>query len=157
MQPGCHKSKVVRAGQHQISQMLLSAFPSFTMSHKPYQQIWPKYSKSNTQSLTELPRKSPLTRLIIIANNMMGHVNEYPTMHYFRKNSVNGSIYDFDWVFLESPVKNCIDEMLFRCPIESLWALWLCLPVHHRHIYQRMPPSGTVSVWISPLPSDSCP
>ena len=54
------------------------------MSHKPYQQIWPKYSKSNTQSLTELPRKSPLTRLIIITNNMIGHVNEYPTMHYFR-------------------------------------------------------------------------
>ena len=80
MQPGCHNSKVVSAGQHQISQMLLSAFPSLTMSHKPF---WPKYSKSYTQSLTELPRKSPLTRLIKITNNMIGRVNEYTTMHYF--------------------------------------------------------------------------
>ena len=54
------------------------------MSHKPYQQFWPKYSKSYTQSFTELPRRSPSTRLIIIANNMMGHANEYPKMHYFR-------------------------------------------------------------------------
>ena len=40
----------------------------------------------------------------------IGHVNEYPTMHYFGnpKHSANDSIYDFDWVFPEIPVKNCI-------------------------------------------------
>ena len=49
----------------------------------------------------------------------IGHVNEYPTIHYFGnpKHSVNDSIYDFDWVFLEIPVKNCIVGMLLTCHI----------------------------------------
>ena len=32
---------------------------------------------------------------------------------------VNGSIYDFDWVFLEIPVKHCIVGMLLTCLIVS--------------------------------------
>ena len=37
-----------------------------------------------------------------------------------RTHSVNDRIYDFDWVFLEFPVKNCIVGMLLTCPIEML-------------------------------------
>ena len=33
--------------------------------------------------------------------------------------SVNDSLYDFDWVFLEIPVKNCIVGMLLTCPIAN--------------------------------------
>ena len=46
----------------------------------------------------------------------IGHVNEYPTMHYF---GIPGHTQDFDWVFLVIPVINCIvGNMLtgpFRC------------------------------------------
>ena len=31
--------------------------------------------------------------------------------------SVNDSLYDFDWVFPEIPVKSCIVGMLLACPI----------------------------------------
>ena len=31
--------------------------------------------------------------------------------------SVYDSIYEFDWVFLGNPVKNCIVGMLSTCPI----------------------------------------
>ena len=37
-------------------------------------------------------------------------------MHYFR-NPAHIYIYDFDRVFLEIPVKNCIVGMLVTCPI----------------------------------------
>ena len=58
--------------------------------------------------------------------NWIGHVNEYPTMHYFEnpRHSVNDSIlYDFDWEFLEVPVKNCMVGMLLTRPIicDSFW------------------------------------
>ena len=52
---------------------------------------------------------------------LIGHVNEYPTMHYFenqRHTHSNNSIYDFDWVFLEIPVKNFIMRILLTCPIK---------------------------------------
>ena len=43
----------------------------------------------------------------------IGHVNEYPIMQFFGnpRHSANDSIYNFDWVFLEIPVKNCIVGM----------------------------------------------
>ena len=49
----------------------------------------------------------------------IGHIYDYPTMHYFGnpRHSVYDGIYDFDWVFLEVPVKNCIVRMLLRCSI----------------------------------------
>ena len=34
--------------------------------------------------------------------------------------SVNDSIYNFDWVFLEIPVKNCMVRMLLTGPIDSV-------------------------------------
>ena len=49
----------------------------------------------------------------------IGHVNEYPTMHHFGNPIHIQSMiaYDFDCVFLEIPVKNCIVEMLLTCPV----------------------------------------
>ena len=52
----------------------------------------------------------------------IGRVNEYPTMH-FKGNprhtqTMNDGIYDVDWVFLVTPVKNGIVGMLLTCPIE---------------------------------------
>ena len=38
---------------------------------------------------------------------------------------INDSIYYFDWVFLEIPVKNCIVGMLLTCPIVSHFCLTL--------------------------------
>ena len=32
--------------------------------------------------------------------------------------TLNDSVYDFDWVFLEIPEKNCNMGMLFTCPIK---------------------------------------
>ena len=41
-------------------------------------------------------------------------------MHYFnwksQTHSFNDSICDFQWVFQETPVKNCIMGMLVTCP-----------------------------------------
>ena len=39
--------------------------------------------------------------------------------------SLNDSIYNFDWVFLEIPVRNCIAGMLLTCHISS--AHWISL------------------------------
>ena len=38
-------------------------------------------------------------------------------MHYFRNPTVNDSINDFDWVFLEIPVKICIVGLILTYPI----------------------------------------
>ena len=52
--------------------------------------------------------------------NNIGHVNEYPSMRCFGipAHSVNDSIYDFDWVFVEIPVKCCIVGMTLTRPIK---------------------------------------
>ena len=45
----------------------------------------------------------------------IGHVNMYPTMHCFGNPRLTQSMiayYDFDGVFLEIPVTNCIVGML---------------------------------------------
>ena len=56
---------------------------------------------------------------LLTSLNVKGHVNEYPTMHYFGIPWHTQSMiaYDFDWVFLEIPVRNCIAEMLLTCSI----------------------------------------
>ena len=38
--------------------------------------------------------------------------------------AVNDSLYDFEWVFLEIPVKNCIVGMLIKRPITVLQKFW---------------------------------
>ena len=46
------------------------------------------------------------------------YVYEHPTMHYFgfpRHTLTIIAQQDFDWVFLEIPVKNCIVEVLLTC------------------------------------------
>ena len=66
---------------------------------------------------------SPDNPFTLIHWYIIGHVNEYPTMHYFgnprHTQSIN-SIYDFDRVFLEIPVKGCLMGMLSICPIRSI-------------------------------------
>ena len=59
----------------------------------------------------------PIQRNIRIRN-----VNEYPSMHHFGTPTlpVNVSLYDFDWIFLEIPVKKCIMGILLWCP-KSYW------------------------------------
>ena len=51
----------------------------------------------------------------------IGHVNEYPTMHYFGNpgHSVNDSIHNFDWVFPEIPARYCILGYSLTCPIKA--------------------------------------
>ena len=54
------------------------------------------------------------------------HVNEYPTLHNFgnpelTQSMIVDSVCDFDWVFLEIPVKNWIVGMWWTCPIAPLW------------------------------------
>ena len=51
---------------------------------------------------------------------MIGHVAEYPTMHYFGNPRHTWSMVAymiFDWVFLEIPVKNWFVGMFFTFPI----------------------------------------
>ena len=52
---------------------------------------------------------------------IIGHVNEYHTMHYFRNPRHTQSIITYkiltEYLFLENPVKNCIVGMLLTCPI----------------------------------------
>ena len=51
----------------------------------------------------------------------IGHVNEYPTMHYFGNpgHSVNDSIHNFDRVFPEIPARYCILGYSLTCPIKA--------------------------------------
>ena len=52
----------------------------------------------------------------------MGHLNDYPTMHYFGipRNTQPMIAYKIlTEVFLEIPVKNCIEGMLLTCPIDK--------------------------------------
>ena len=59
--------------------------------------------------------------LSVSGNPIIGH--EYPTMHFFgnpRHSVIYSIIYDFVWVFLEIPVKNCIMGMFLTCPIAVL-------------------------------------
>ena len=49
----------------------------------------------------------------VMVFSQIGHFNEYPTTsHYFGipRHSVNDSIYDFDWVFPDIPVKIALWE-----------------------------------------------
>ena len=65
-----------------------------------------------------------MIKLQIPLNNfsIIGHVNEYPTMHDSMMMMIaNDSIlHDLDRVFLEIPVKNSIAGMLLACPITIL-------------------------------------
>ena len=56
---------------------------------------------------------------IVFDKSPIGHVNEYSTTHYFwnPRHTQSMIAYDFDRVFLEIPVKNCIMGMLLTCPI----------------------------------------
>ena len=49
----------------------------------------------------------------------IGQFYEYPTMHHIGKSRHIQTMiaYDFDWVFLEIPVRSCIVRMLLTCPI----------------------------------------
>ena len=49
----------------------------------------------------------------------IGHVNEYPTMHYFGNPGRTWSM--VAQVFLEIPVKNCLVGMLLLCPIDKMY------------------------------------
>ena len=50
--------------------------------------------------------------------NPIRRVNEYPTMHYRNPRHIRLMItYNFDWVFLGIPVKNCIVRVLLTYPI----------------------------------------
>ena len=53
-------------------------------------------------------------------NVSIGHVNEYPTMHYLGnpRHTQSMKAYNFDGAFLEVPVKNWFVGMLLTCPIE---------------------------------------
>ena len=74
-----------------------------------------------------------------------GHVKEYPTMPCLSSQvySVKDSVFDFDFVILQSPVQNCVVRLMKTCPIDKnvAWAIssvsvvdnWefhtLCLPL----------------------------
>ena len=79
---------------------------------------------------------SPDNPFTLIHWHIIGNVNEYPTMHYFgnpRHTQSIVSIYDFDRVILEIPVKCCLMGMLSICPICNintsliLTAVLLCM------------------------------
>ena len=75
-----------------------------------------RLSQSNVSDYCQTDVTSQTTKLL------MWHVNEHPTMHYFGNPRHTQSMiaYDFDWVFLEIPVKNCIMGMLLTCPIRQI-------------------------------------
>ena len=50
-------------------------------------------------------------------NSACWWVSHNPLFWKSKTHSVNDSIYDFDWVLLEIPVKTCSAEMLLTCPI----------------------------------------
>ena len=74
--------------------------------------------------------------------SLMGHVNEYPTMHCFGipRHTQSMIVYKIlTEVFLEIQVKNCIVGMLITCPILSVHCLILaiCRVIiikHHNHL-----------------------
>ena len=67
--------------------------------------------------------------------DLIGHVNEYPTMHYFGIPGNTQSMIPYKiltWVFPEIPVKICIVGMLLTSPIEVYcrsvrWQLWITI------------------------------
>ena len=58
---------------------------------------------------------------IIDTVHLIGHFNGYPTMHYFGNpgHSVNDSVHNFDWVFLEIPARYCILGYSLTCSIKA--------------------------------------
>ena len=72
----------------------------------------------------------------------IGHVNDFPTMHYF------GSffIYVFDWVFLEIPEKICIMGIFFSCPI-GIKSLICTIRIEVINISQQKLWHSTTTVW----------
>ena len=73
------------------------------------QRFKTRHERFSFYCLRESDRGADIQQYFSFARQIR-HVNEYPTMHYFRNprqtKSIN-SIYNFDWVFLEIPVKNC--------------------------------------------------
>ena len=53
---------------------------------------------------------------VILTSLTIGHVNEYPTMHYFGNPRPTQSMIAYI-VFLEIPEKSCIVGMLLTCPV----------------------------------------
>ena len=92
--------------------------------------------------------------------NWIGHINEYPTKHHIiwnpRQTQSMIALYDFDLVFLESPVLNCIVGMFLTCPImlmliySSSYLTYLCsyewTETEWRMLYKH---STQISFWRS--------
>ena len=83
--------------------------------------------------------------LMMLFSVTIGHVNEYPTLHYFGIPRQTQSIMTYkkesDWVFLKIQVENGMVGMLLTCPI------WCRLPAC---CSQTLPSSVTVILsWVS--------
>ena len=89
-------------------------------------------------------------------NFQIWHVNEYPKIHYLgipRGTQSMIAYQDFDWVFLEIPVKNCIVGMLLTCPI-VMWNNWKSSSQTIRTFTFRK--NQTIKIWLELFQNHSC-
>ena len=110
----------------QESAIMQALLPSVLQS--PTAIFWQRPNSEKKLQSTETLQKIFLTPFIekSILFNQIGH--EHPTMT--KTHSVNDSIKDCGWVFLENPAKNCIVGMLLSCPITIITYYYFSWGLH---------------------------
>ena len=102
----------------------------FQLKPSKHLKLYIKPAKQATVSYQSLLPRSAIKATYIFEStkqdlylvHITGHVNEYPTMHYFGNPGHTQLVtahYDFNRVFLEIAMKNCVVGMLLTCPIHA--------------------------------------